>query len=195
MESALVEKPVSRIPPGLEFLFKDPPLIGDEKREDYENLLRAIVDDIKPGRSSVVWLLVKDVTDLTWEIERDKSFKSRVILIAQSEMASRLLAMPKRLGMSYPMSESEEMDNVARQWASNPEAQQRINNELAKKGYDASYLLTSAMKRAAPHIEAIDRRIATAELRRMIALKGIKQFEACCSRSHRGEIYGSRGIG
>lgn len=178
MENALVERPLSRIPPGLKFLFENPPLIGDEKREDYDNLLWAMVDDLKPGKSSVAWLLVKDVTDLTWEIERDKSFKSRVILIAQSETASRLLTMPKRLGMSYPMSESEEMDNVARQWASNPEAQQRINNNLAKKGYDASYLLTSAMKRAAPHIEAIDRRIAAAELRRMIALKGIKQFEA-----------------
>ena len=34
---SLVKKSSVKIPPELAFLFNDPPLIGDEKREDYEN--------------------------------------------------------------------------------------------------------------------------------------------------------------
>ena len=74
MDNALVEKPLSMVPPGLAFLFNDPPLVGEEKREDYENLFLAIAAALKP-RDEIVWLLAHDFTDLMWESLRERRFK------------------------------------------------------------------------------------------------------------------------
>jgi len=55
---------MSKVPLGLIFLFNDPPLIGDEKRENYENLLAAFVAAIKHN-DAVVRSLAQSFTDLT----------------------------------------------------------------------------------------------------------------------------------
>jgi hypothetical protein len=177
MDRALVKGSISKVPPGLASLFNDPPLVGDEKLEDYESLFSAIVAAIKPS-DTVVWLLARDFTDLSWEIRRERRLKLQVIKLAESDVVSRILSTsgPSPLGLPHMAPGSGQMDKVAKQWANDPEARQSIDNKLSKKGYDASYVSTQAMKRAGPHIEAIDRRIATYEVRRMNALRGIEQY-------------------
>ncbi|SRR5713101_106275 len=56
-------------------------------------------------------------------------------------------------------------------WASEPKARAEIDQELAAKGYDASFILAQAYMRGAAEIEAIDKRIAFHEQRRSAALK------------------------
>ena len=68
----------------------------------------------------------------------------------------------------------EKVDEEAKQWARDPKARREINKELMEKGYDASRILEGALNRAAEHIDAIDRRIASYELRRM-AERGASQ--------------------
>jgi hypothetical protein len=91
VDRALVKGSMVKVPPDLAFLFNDPPLVGDEKREDYENLFAAVVADVKP-RGTVVWLLARDFTDVTWEIRREKNFKRELIRLTELEVVSKLLS-------------------------------------------------------------------------------------------------------
>jgi len=84
--------------------------------------------------------------------------------------------------LPYPAPGAGKPDKVAKQWAGNPEARLRINKKLAQKGYDEAYILIVALNRAAHHIDAIDRRIATYELRRAAAMKAIEQYSEASAR-------------
>jgi hypothetical protein len=55
-------------------------------------------------------------------------------------------------------------------------ARRRIDEKLADKGCDAAEILSMALNEAAECIDAIDRRIATYELRRMTALRSIQNY-------------------
>lgn len=180
---ALVAEPLAKVPADLMFLFNDPPLVGEEKREDYESLLAAVVAAIRP-RDAIVWLLAGNFADLSWEIRREKRLKLRVVKIAEAEAVSGLLSLSKpspfgELGIAMA---SGRMDDVARQWFSNGEARQKLELKLAKQGYDASYISTLTLKRAARQIEAIDRRIYNCEMRRASVLKTIEQYSEASAR-------------
>lgn len=181
---SLVKGSVVKIPPGLAFLFNDPPLVGDEKREDYENLLLAIVSAIKPGNDAVVLLLARDFAVITWEMRREEIHKQQVIKSAYSYVVSRLLSTSKQFSLALPPAptSSSKWDKEAKQWADDPEARQKIDKKLLQKGYDASYIATAASVRAAALTEAINRRIAICEVRRAGVLKMIEQYSEASAR-------------
>ena len=140
MESALVEKPtfvekpISKVPPRLAFLFNDPLLVGDEKREDYENLLSAIMDAIKP-RDDIGWLFVGEVANLWWEIRREQKLKGEIIKLAKLKWICKLLspARPTFLEMPHlPVT----TDKLAELWSAAAETMQGIYEQLEKRIQD-----------------------------------------------------------
>jgi hypothetical protein len=183
MDRALVKRSRGKLPAGLASLFDDPPLVGNEKREDYDNFFSAIVSAVNLS-DAITWLLARDFADLSWEIRRERSLKLQVIKSAQTAVVRRLLTPPQLFtgGLNFfefnPNTETEEV----RQWATDPKARRRIDKELADKGYDTSYILTAALNEAADHIDAIDRRIASYELRRMTTLRAIEQYSEKSAR-------------
>jgi hypothetical protein len=182
MERDLVKESTVKVPPSLASLFNDPPLVGDEKREDYENLLSAIVAAIKPN-DAVVWLLARDFADLSWDIRRERNVKRELIRLTEIEVVSKLLSpiMPALLPLNMAVVAGK-TNTLAKQWAGDAEARQRVISKLAEKGYDASDILTLALNRAAPQIELFDRRIGNYELRRMAAMKAIEQYSEASAR-------------
>jgi glycerol-3-phosphate dehydrogenase len=78
--------------------------------------------------------------------------------------------------------DAEKASKEAKLWATDPKARRRIEKQLADKGYEASDILTMALKQSADQIDAIDRRIASYELRRMAALKTIEQYSEILAR-------------
>lgn len=182
MDNALVENPLSKVPPGLAFLFNDPPLVGEEKREDYESLFLAIVAALKP-RDEIVWLLAHDFTDLMWESLRERKFKLELIRLAELEVVSKLLSPIEVSPLPSDMKiVAGKTDKTARQWAGNTEARQRVIKKLAEKGYDAQDVLTLALNRVALQIEATERRNGTFELRRLAILKAKEQYSEAKAR-------------
>jgi hypothetical protein len=94
MSRALVKPPRIKPPPGLAKLFADPPLAGDEAREDYDGLFSAIAAAAKPS-DAIAWLFVRDITDLSWEICRERNLKLQVIKSARTNVVRGLLRPPK----------------------------------------------------------------------------------------------------
>jgi hypothetical protein len=174
-------------PAGIAELFADPPLVGNEAREEYDRLFAAIATAAKPA-DAIAWLFVRDITDLSWEIRREKSLKLQNIRSAEEYVVAGLLRPPKPftgelLSFTFNLDpEDEKANKEASRWASDPKARQRINKALADKGYDASYILRAALDRAADRTDAIDRRISSYELRRMAALKTIEHYSETLAR-------------
>jgi len=108
----------------------------------------------------------------------------QIITSSQSDVVSSLLSQPQQSSVKLPYLApgAGKPDKVAKQWAGDLEARIRINKKLAQKGYDESCILTVALNRAAHHIDAIDRRIATYELRRAAAMKAIEQYSETSAR-------------
>jgi hypothetical protein len=76
MNSVPVKLSKIKPPAGLAKLFADPPLVGNESREDYEDVFAAIATAAKPA-DAIAWLYVRDITDLSWEIRRERMLKVR----------------------------------------------------------------------------------------------------------------------
>jgi hypothetical protein len=55
MNRALVKLSKVKPPAGLAQLFDDPPLVGNEKREDYDSFFAAVVAAVNPG-DAIGWL-------------------------------------------------------------------------------------------------------------------------------------------
>jgi hypothetical protein len=80
------------LPVALEKAFGMPPLIGEEKLEDYLALFSLIADDLKP-KNSIGWLHVKDILDQSWDIQREHRIKAMVIQKENQRLISLLPAI------------------------------------------------------------------------------------------------------
>jgi len=168
-------------PAGLAQLFDDPPLVGDEKREDYDNLFSAVAAAIDPV-DAIAWLLTRDIADLSWEIKRERRLKLQVIKSQEIEVVRRLLIPPKPEFTMDLEDDPNDMKKEAEQWGADPKARRGIDKTLIEMGYDASYIFRTALNRAAEHIDAIDRRIASYELRRMAAMRALEHYSEALAR-------------
>jgi hypothetical protein len=152
-------------------IFGNPALVGSEKLEDYEKLAATIESAMKPS-DAIGWLFMRDITDWSWEIRRERILKGKTVDYYVREIVMEL--MKSRLA-------SEGLFDTAyhrifggyefQQWMTDPDYRAGYDKELADKGYDASFILAQAYMRGADTIEAIDKRIAFHEERRNTALK------------------------
>ena len=174
-------------PKELAHLFADPPVARNERCEDYESLFAAIADAAK-SVDAIAWMFTRDIADLSWEIRREKNLKNYIIKAAEIYFVERLLMPPPppskpRADGSFNFFRNDpgpdpQAREEARQWArGDPEARQKIDQKLADGGDDASSILFRALQRSHSQIDAIDKRIATYELRRMAALRAIEQYD------------------
>jgi hypothetical protein len=69
---------VTDVPAELEVLTPPPPLLPGENLQHYEALRRAIFADIAP-HSALEWLLAIDVAELSWEIQRYRLLRYKLL--------------------------------------------------------------------------------------------------------------------
>ena len=174
MNRTLVTTKHIRPPKELEALFENLPLVGRERREEYDAFFSAIARAEKPS-DAIDWILLKDFVDLNWEIRRERWIKVEIIKLNQTEVISDLLKSTfdeaDRLGSAINRIFSAR--NEAQLWASDAEARKRIDLKLKEKGHDPDAVLAKAYLRGARDIDAIDKRIASYELRRNAVLEQI----------------------
>jgi hypothetical protein len=78
------------IPTHLDFLFDDRPLLPGESAEQYDALLRSIVQQVKPD-DVIEALWIKDVVDLIWESKRLRRWRRQILVQAQLKAAEALI--------------------------------------------------------------------------------------------------------
>jgi hypothetical protein len=92
MNRALVKR-TTKPPKELASFFADPPLVGDESREDYDNLFSALAAAVKPV-DAIAWIYLGDFTNLTWEITRERWLKQRAVEAVRKDVVRGLLMPP-----------------------------------------------------------------------------------------------------
>jgi hypothetical protein len=175
MPRALKTLPIN-FPDGLAEFFDDPPLVGDETLESYNNFFAAILTGVKPA-DPIDWLYTKDVVDLSWQMRRERSVLAGVVKLLQTEVVRDLLKATA--DSSKPLDAAVyrifHASDDAQAWASDPAARKEIDARLTAKGHPLSAVLAEAYKRGASHIDAIDKRIASYEARRMGIVREIER--------------------
>ena len=170
--------PPAAPPSELAVLF-DPPLVGNEKREDFDRFFSAITAAVKPA-DAIAWLYTWDVVYLSWEIRRERTVKADIIKSAQMDFVSELLGsnnlvQSTRTGLSKKLPRLQPKGE-ARQWFKNPKSQPEAAKILADNGYECSDILAEAYILGADNIDAIDRRIASYEIRRMAVMRAVEDY-------------------
>ncbi|MCJ2136633.1 HNH endonuclease [Methylobacterium sp. J-026] len=74
------------VPAHLDFLFDNPLLLPGESEEQYDALLRSIVQQVKPV-DVIEALWVKDIVDFIWEAKRLRLWRRQVLIYAQLKAA------------------------------------------------------------------------------------------------------------
>ena len=100
-------------PPGdLAQFLDDPPLVGNEKREDYDKFFSAIAAAVNPA-DRIAWMFIWDIAYLSWEIRRERIVKAGIIESAQIDFVRGLLESGKLLAGLVRL---KEVGREARQW-------------------------------------------------------------------------------
>ena len=159
--SLLAEKPI-KPPKELKKFFDDPPLVGAERREDYENLFATLVIAVKPA-DAIEWMYFADVVNLTCEIRRMRRIKTGMI---NSKLEERRTDRLRTAAYLAELSEDEELAEA--------EEEEVEVEEGEAESEDPAALLAEAYcysSNTFGYIDAIDRQTASAEMRRNSALR------------------------
>ena len=174
MSRSLVTAEKIKPPKELEVFFDDPPLVGNERREDFENLFLTIAEAVKPA-DAIEWMLTRDVLLYAWEIRRERRIKAEIIELkrkeALRESSFRLTPEDYRREQAIAKGEAES-SSMFKKKESKPEAKK----EDPRSGLPEAYVLGSR------DIDIIDTRIASYEFRRNAALREISYYSEAMAR-------------
>jgi hypothetical protein len=157
----------------MQYFFDEAPLIGNERYEEFEGLFVAIANAMKPT-DFISWQCVGRITDLSWYIRRERILKNEIIKLHHKQIAAELLDDFYNPMLGIP----EEI----RRWECDPTMRKEVNQRLAEKGHLPDSVLAQAYMRGAADIDAIDRRIASHELRSIMILREVRIYSARLAR-------------
>ena len=161
-------------PKELEKFFGDPPLIGNERLEDYLEFFSVIARAAKPA-DPIAWFLVRDLADIWWELRRERLIKTEIIKLKQKECTSGSLVMTR--------ADFERAKQLAMQQADSPSQFTRKDSKPVEKKEDPMVLLAKAYLHGGGDIDFIDRRISALECRRSALLREVDRRNESMARN------------
>jgi len=172
--------PASRlIPLQVASLFGRPPILAGEDHRAYESLLSSLVAEIDPKDSHIMWMFVKDIADLTWEIFRlrrtqaaliDVNSKEALIAILESTIEASKIKMD-----STREQQAEDMADAY--FKCRGRGRSTVMKHLDQYHLDAETSIEAqAIAMRARELEMLDRMIESRERRRIAALREITAY-------------------
>lgn len=166
--------PTPTLPEELDSLSAPPLLLPGESLERYELLRRAIFADLAP-RSAIEWLLAIDVVELSWEIQRYRILRHKLLEHFRENAVEQTLRHIDLAGLP-PGTEDHARHQIqrnARIWRMDPTAATEIETRLAVYGYDALAINTQVYLQARDIFSAFEALLNCAQNRRMSLLREI----------------------
>jgi hypothetical protein len=168
MKRSLIPKPI-KLPAELQKFFDDPPLVGNESREDYDAFFLAVATDVKPN-GFIQWTYVKEFVDISWELQRERRIKAEIIKLKQKEAQG-----PSGMVMTRAHFERQKAEQE------NPSAFKKRDPKPEVK-QDESKSLPEAFILGHREIDIIDTRIASYLFRRHTVLLEIERLSESLAR-------------
>ena len=173
----------TQIPEAIADFLSNPALWRGENPKEYMDLLLAIAGCVE-AVGIVPWLLVGEVTHQTWEIRRFGEIAKQVVLRVQVEIVEELLksTYDSKDAFSDTLYIITDARNEARRWLTDLAFAKQLDERLAARGHDRSSILAEAYKRCAAELQAIDKSVASLELRRRATLREIAEYDRATAR-------------
>ncbi len=152
------------LPPDLSSIFPSP-LIPGEDAQAYEAFLAQVTTSVKPTDvTEEIW--VRDVVDLTWELQRWRRLKANLLAAARKGALERLLEFtegPRVAMLEEPWWRQE----LASRWlVQDEDAVAEVEDILNERGLDIHSIMAQALSDKLKQIERLDGMAASAEARR-----------------------------
>jgi hypothetical protein len=157
------------------------PLLITESRQAYKRMRRGLRKEIDP-QGSIERMYLADIAYQEWEIRRWRRAKVALLNVAFRGVLRRLLAEL----MCGPDQEAWELDDMAKEmalaWFSDPEVQRRTAKRLDEYGLDATAIEARVLQQCCSELADFDRLLASAESRRIKAVRALAEYRASLSR-------------
>jgi hypothetical protein len=173
---------VSALPAEFEALAPPPLLLPGENLERYHALRQAIFADLAP-RSAIEWLLAIDVAELSWEIQRYRVLRHKLLETYRQKAIEAALRRIDIVGIAPEFEEEAEYYTLqnALSWRIDPIAATEIDARLAAYGFDQHAINTEVYVQAREILVLFEGLLNAAQTKRMLLLK----FETRASWANR----------
>ena len=161
-------------------IFGPPPLIAGEDSSRYDELVTRLFAAVRP-KDVIEEMVVRDVAYHDWEMQRLRRMKSGLFASGlQASLVAKLLSAPK-------IKESMARDLAQRYVAGDTSAAEKVDKILASAGITVDAAIANTMTVRLHDFEAIERLIASAELRRYTALRELERRRSALAEARRRE--------
>lgn len=172
-------QPVSatKLPAGFDVLSPPPLLLPGESGEQYEALRGAIFADLAP-RSAIEWLLAIDVAELSWEIQRYRFLRHKLLEAYRHKAVEAALRRIDLVGITPDFEGDAEYYTAqnALTWRVDPMAATEIEHRLASAGFDQNALNAEVSIQVRDIFVLFESLLNAAQARRLLVLKEIDRI-------------------
>lgn len=145
-----------------------PPLLPGESKADFAALAAHVVAAAEP-KDAIDEILVRDVIDLTWEIQRLRRAKGALVTVAMGDGVQQVL---------YAIGHGDHFQREAlgEGWvAGRKNAQHTVQKALSDASLSVDHVTAKTLEIKLDSIERLDRMLSSAEARRNNALREIER--------------------
>ncbi|WP_342710764.1 hypothetical protein AAFG13_00235 [Bradyrhizobium sp. B124] len=164
------------LPVALEVFAPPPLLLPGERLDHYHALRAAIFADLAP-HSAVEWLLAIDVVELSWEIQRYRVLRHRLLATYRQKAIEAALRHIDMTGIAPEF--EDEAERYTRQnalsWRLDPVATTEIEARLASYGFDQHSINTDVYIQAREAFVLFEGLLNAAQSRRLLLIREIKK--------------------
>jgi hypothetical protein len=162
------------MPEGLEAFARPPSLLPGERPEQYEALRDAIFREIAP-RCAIEWLLAIDLVELSWDIQRYRILRHKVLESYRQKAIEKVLCRIDCAGI--PAASESTARHYTKQnalnWCHDREAAAEIEARLASYGFDQNAINAEVFVQAREAFFMFESLLNSAQQRRIFLLREI----------------------
>jgi hypothetical protein len=171
--------PAVVMPGEFDSLSPPPLLLPGEDPERYRTLRQAIFDDLAP-QSAIEWLLAIDVAELSWEMQRYRMLRHKLLGIYRQKAIEASLRRIDVEGIAPEFRAAAEFYTVrnALDWQFDPTAAHDIEARLASYGFDQHVINMEVYVQAREVFSLFESLLNGAQLRHVMLVKelfGLRQ--------------------
>ncbi|TFV71246.1 hypothetical protein E4K64_27950 [Bradyrhizobium frederickii] len=169
------ELTATALPAEFAALAPPPLLLPGEHLDHYHALRQAIFADLAP-RSAIEWLLAIDVAELSWEIQRYRMLRHKLLETYRQKAIEAALRQIDMVGIDPDFEHQAEYytQQNALSWRIDPIAATEIDARLAAYGFDQDAITTEVYVQAREVLVLFEGLLNAAQTKRMLLLREIR---------------------
>lgn len=153
------------------------PLLITKSRQEYKKLRGALRKEIDP-QGPIERMYLADIAQQEWEIRRWRRAKVALLNAAYREVLTAFLSELIRRPGQATWDVDDKAEIMAFAWFSEPKVQKRVAKRLADYGLDATAIEAKVLQHCCSQLAEFDRLLASAESRRMKAVRAVAEYRA-----------------